>query len=234
MSTQAPPSPPPPAEPPSGGSSALSWRLLAPAVVLVVIVGGLSLLLFGGSSKPTLAGGAKAAQTSAFAGSTISPPVPAPPLRSLRTSLGAPFDLASLRGRAVFVTFLYTHCPDVCPLIAANLHTALTQLGPKAGKVALVTVSVDPHGDTPAAVAGFLHAHQLTGEMSYLVGSARSLPPVWAAWHVGSQRDAQSPQFVNHSGLVYGISASGRLTTLYFANFSPSQIAHDVPGLLAS
>ena len=34
--------------------------------------------------------------------------------------------------------------------------------------------------------------------------------------------------------LVYGIGASGKLTTLYPGNFTPSQIVHDIPGLLAS
>jgi hypothetical protein len=32
---------------------------------------------------------------------------------------------------------------------------------------------------------------------------------------------------------VFGINASGKITTLYPANFSPQQIVHDVP-LLAS
>jgi hypothetical protein len=32
---------------------------------------------------------------------------------------------------------------------------------------------------------------------------------------------------------VYGITASGRQTTIYAANFQPADIAHDVP-LLAS
>ena len=58
-------------------------------------------------------------------------------------------NLAGYRGKAVFVTFLYTHCPDVCPLIASQLHNALSRLGSKAGQVQLVAVSVDPRGDTP-------------------------------------------------------------------------------------
>jgi len=39
---------------------------------------------------------------------------------------------------------------------------------------------------------------------------------------------------VSHSALVYGISASGRLTTVYPANFEPAEIAHDVPRLAGS
>jgi protein SCO1/2 len=143
-------------------------------------------------------------------------------------------DLAGYRGKVVFVTFLYTHCPDVCPLIAANLHNALAQLGARASRVQLIAVSVDPRGDTPAAVAAFLRQHGLLGEMQFLIGSGSQLAPVWNAWHVGSERDLGKPQLVNHSSLIYGVSASGKLTTIYDGNFKPSEIVHDVPALLAS
>jgi hypothetical protein len=52
---------------------------------------------------------------------------------------------------------------------------------------------------------------------------------VWQAWGVGSERDAEKPGLVNHSGLIYGITASGKRLTIYAANFQPSDIAHDVP-----
>jgi hypothetical protein len=35
------------------------------------------------------------------------------------------------------------------------------------------------------------------------------------------------------SALIYGISAGGKVTTLYPAEFTPAQIVHDVP-ILAS
>jgi len=73
----------------------------------------------------------------------------------------------------------------------------------------------------------------MLGRMQYLIGSAAELAPTWAAWKVGSSREAGQPDLVAHSALVYGISASGRLTTIYPATFEPSEIAHDVPRLAA-
>jgi cytochrome oxidase Cu insertion factor (SCO1/SenC/PrrC family) len=73
----------------------------------------------------------------------------------------------------------------------------------------------------------------LTGRMQYLIGNAKELARVWKAWGVGSERDAQQPQFINHSGLVYGVTGSGQRLTLYAASFQPSEIAHDVPLLAA-
>jgi cytochrome oxidase Cu insertion factor (SCO1/SenC/PrrC family) len=94
-------------------------------------------------------------------------------------------------------------------------------------------VSVDPHGDTPKAVAAFLARHGMTGRMQYLIGSPSELAAVWKAWGVGSTRDTQQPQFVNHSGLVYGVTGSGKRLTVYAASFEPNEIAHDVPLLAA-
>ena len=133
----------------------------------------------------------------------------------------------------MLVTFLYTHCPDVCPLIASNLRVAMNLLGARAAKAQIIAVSVDPRGDTPAAVAKFLRAHQMLGRMQYLIGSAAQLASTWAAWSVGSAREAGQPQLVAHSALIYGITASGKMRTIYPASFEASQIVHDVPKLAA-
>jgi cytochrome oxidase Cu insertion factor (SCO1/SenC/PrrC family) len=69
--------------------------------------------------------------------------------------------------------------------------------------------------------------------MQYLIGSPAQLASTWAAWSVGSTREAGQPQLVAHSALVYGITASGKMRTIYPATFEPSQIVHDVPKLAA-
>jgi protein SCO1/2 len=218
---------------PSRGTPNL--RILLPIAVIVAILAGVTALLVGGSSKPALPGKATAAKGASFEGLALNPRVPAPPLDTLRNYDGSSFNLGGQRGKAAFVTFLYAHCPDVCPLIAANLHNAYARMTPAMrSKVAIVAVSVDPHGDTAGTVAAFVRQHQLAGEARYLIGSAHELGPVWEAWKVGSEADASNPGLVNHSALIYGVSASGKLTTIYSANFEPKQIVHDVPGLLSS
>jgi protein SCO1/2 len=210
-----------------------SLRLLLGAVLAIVILGVLSFVLFGGSSKTALPGGAReGAAGHGFLGTLALPAKPAPPL-ALRNYLGEPVTLSQYRGKAVLVTFLYTNCPDVCPLIAANLRVALNELGAAAARAQLIAVSVDPRGDTRAAVAKFLRAHELLGRMQYLVGSHAQLASAWAAWGVGSQRDVGQPQLVAHSALVYGIGGGGDLRTIYPSSFEPRQIAHDVPLLAA-
>jgi len=220
---------------PAAPERPLPWlKLAAPLLALLVIVAGLSFLLARGSTPAALPGGATESGSGNGYEGTLALPARQAPAIELRNYLGRPVTLAQYRGRAVLVTFLYTHCPDVCPLITANLRIALNMLGTRASEAQVIAISVDPRGDSPGSVASFLAAHQMTGRMQYLLGSAAELGRTWAAWSVGSTRDAGQPELVSHSALVYGISASGRLTTVYPANFEPAEIAHDVPRLAGS
>ncbi len=210
-------------------------RAVLPLVAVLVLAAGIAVLLqsTGKNSQP-LAAGVHSTHSTTFQGNELSPPKQAPPL-SLHNYTGELVNINSYRGKAVLVTFLYTHCPDVCPLIAANLRVAQNEMGAATtAKVQIIAVSVDPRGDTPQTVAGFLKLHGMTGRMKYLIGSPKELGKVWQAWGVGSERDAQQPDIVNHSALVYGIDATGRMRTLYIGGtWNPSEIAHDVPLLAA-
>jgi protein SCO1/2 len=212
-------------------SRGLNPRILLALLGLVLVAGGVAVLATGGSSSPR-ATGSVSGHGRFEAAEVFSPPASAPAL-ALRNYNGQLVNIVSYRGRAVLVTFIYTHCPDVCPLITAALHATLELLGSRASRVQVIAVSVDPRGDTRKAVAGFLAHHKMTGRMLYLTGTAHELADVWKAWGVGSERDVKQPQFVEHSGLVYGISASGKRMTIYASNFIPAELAHDVPLLAA-
>lgn len=198
---------------------------------LVLLASGVALAACGSSAAGT--GQTQAGQAHLDAAGVLTPATAAPPL-ALRNYLGQPVNIDSFRGKAVLVTFLYTHCPDVCPIIASNLGIAQGLLpAAVAAKTVVIAVSVDPKGDTAKAVRVFLARHELIGRMQYLIGSAHELASVWKAWEVGSERDTKNPELVNHTGLVYGITGSGRRLTLYASNFQPAEIAHDIPLLAA-
>lgn len=165
-------------------------------------------------------------------GLILKPTKPAPPL-SLHNYTGGHVTLAALHGKAVLVTFVYTHCPDVCPLIVSDLAAAQRELGPEAHHLQILAVTVDPKRDTPAAIKSFLAARDATGRMDYLLGSAARLTRTWKAWDV-SVSSGKNKLTDGHSAIVYGITASGRMAVVYPSNFSPQQIIHDVPLLARS
>jgi protein SCO1/2 len=156
----------------------------------------------------------------------------ATPQFALRDSTGKLVRLSQFRGKAVLLTFIYDHCPDTCPLIVGDLHTALLKLGSAASRLEIIAVSVDPTGDTPATVRRFLAAHEMTGRMEYLIGSLTELAPVWKAYGVEVQGSPETRE-VGHSAFLYGITGSGAVLAVYPPTFDPAWIAHDAP-LLAS
>ena len=154
-------------------------------VAIVVIAGGVALLTGGKGGTQLAAGNIHGVKSASYDGSVVSPAELAPTL-SLRNYNGEAVNIVQYRGKAVLVTFLYTNCPDVCPIITSNLRVAQSLMGPaEASKVQVIAVSVDPRGDTPKAVAAFLARHEMTGRMRYLIGSAHELARVWKAWNVG-------------------------------------------------
>jgi protein SCO1/2 len=165
-------------------------------------------------------------------GLILKPRKPAPALVLHNYTGPQPISLGQFHGKAVLISFVYTHCPNVCPIITANLAAAQRQLGAQARHLQILLVTVDPRRDTPAAIRTFLGTRDATGRMDYLLGSRPALDHVWKAWDVGVQ--TKQGYTAGHSSIVYGITGSGRMAVVYPSNFSPAQIVHDVPLLAAS
>ena len=140
--------------------------------------------------------------------------------------------LSSLRGSVVALAFLYTRCPDVCPLTAAKFRAAQTRLGSDASHVRFIAVSVDPEGDTPAAVQAFSDAHDLKDNWRYLIGSRAALAAVWSAYGVGAFA-APTGTNVDHNDAIYIIDAKGREREVVHSDIALKDFVADVRLLLA-
>ena len=130
------------------------------------------------------------------------------------------------RGHIVLLTFLYTRCRDVCPLIAERLEAALQMVGRPRARVRVLIVSVDPQGDTPDAVRAFIRTHRLGPEFRYLVGTRAELQPVWQAYNVLAV--PRNATVVDHSSPTLLIDAKGRPRVYYDSSFSAAGVAADV------
>ncbi len=162
-----------------------------------------------------------------LSGGAIVPPDRAQPI-ALHDAHGHAVTLAGQRGRWTLVTFLYTHCPDVCPLVASNLNTVLRAREPKA-KLSVLAVSVDPKGDTPAAVRAYERRMHLEPGFHFLIGTRAQLRPIWAAWHVLAVQS--QPALVDHVAYTALIDPRGRRRVLYDSQVQAQQVLHDLRAL---
>jgi protein SCO1 len=155
---------------------------------------------------------------------------PAPGFR-LADARGGTVDSRALRGRPYLLTFLFTDCRDVCPLIGREIGQALRLLGSRAREVTAVAITVDPEGDTRPAVRAWLREQRLPANFHYLVGSRRRLKPVWRAYFAAPQPTGTEES--RHTASIWVIDARGRLRAKFSggAPVQPRDIAHDL-GLL--
>ena len=180
----------------------------------------------GTSSSFTVTGG-----SGGFAGGELSPPQPTPDF-TLTDQSGRKVSMSDQRGKLVLVTFLYTNCPDVCPLITQNLNQALQMLGPKRDDVRVLAVSVDPEGDTPESVDKYAKAHHLLPEFHYLIGTRDELTKVWRAYDVAAV--ASDPELVDHTAYTMLVDQAGEGRVIYDSHVKAKDVVHDVHKLLSS
>lgn len=93
---------------------------------------------------------------------------------------GRRFDLKEFKGKAVVMTFMYTSCTDVCPLLVQTLSSVEKHLSDgEKQQVRFIGVTVDPMRDTPQKLKVFLKERGLNeARWQLLTGSAAKMTRV--------------------------------------------------------
>jgi protein SCO1/2 len=165
-----------------------------------------------------------------WAGAALGDPQSVPDF-TLTDQDGKRVRFADLRGKVVLLTFLYTHCPDICPLIAENLNAAVRELSPaQRNDVRVLAVSVDPKRDTPAKVRGYVKVHRLLPQFRYLIGSKQELTAVWRKLDV--QALARDPELVDHTAYTLLVNRDGEGVVIYPSDFTSKDVLDDLRRML--
>jgi protein SCO1 len=200
-------------------------KLLIASVAAAAVVGiGVGVVLhstFSGGKANALALPALHGQATWAAGSR-----PAPQF-ALRDQHGRLLSLNALQGRTVVLTFLDSRCKQACPLEGRMLAAAIRQV-PQAQRPRLVVVSVDPSGDTPAAIARAVEKWRLPDEVRWLRGTHRQLARVWRAYQITVEPVSGD---IVHSTAVYLIDPRGNERAGFLMPFIPGLVATDLKTL---
>jgi protein SCO1 len=214
---------------PGPATHRLKWIALGAAVLVAICVGvGAAVLPRSHSATPAI--------TSAAAQTWAAGAQPAPAF-TLHDQLGKPVSLASYRGPPVIVTFIDPLCRDFCPREATILTQAAAQLGK--GGPAIVSVSVDPWGDSPANFRADALHWRLAPGWRWGTGSYTQLARVWKRYYVGvevaNQRIAGvKVRRITHTGAAYLIDSSGHERALFLYPFTTSDVVTAARKLLSS
>ncbi len=143
-----------------------------------------------------------------------------PPSMPQASAVGGPFRLIDqndrtiteqdLKGRPVLIFFGFTHCPDICPTTLFQISEVLRSLGPDAGRVRALFITVDPERDTPRALKDYLSNFDpnLTG----LTGDLEAIAAVTKAYRAYFKKVPldKDNYTVDHTTVVYLMDKEGR------------------------
>lgn len=120
--------------------------------------------------------------------------------------------LSDFRGKVVAVFFGYTQCPDVCPTTLAEFVQVHRRLGPKADKLQVLFITVDPERDTQQLLAEYMPAFD--PRFIGLRGAAQDLRKATDAFAVTYTKiggQAGKNYTFDHTAYVFLVDPSGQL-----------------------
>lgn len=102
----------------------------------------------------------------------------APPLTLIDQS-GSPFRPQRLAGKIWIANFMFTSCPDVCPMLTSKMRSLQLRFGNHRRQVEFISISVDPATDTPAVLSKFAREHEADlSNWSFLTGPSEQVRSV--------------------------------------------------------
>ncbi len=142
---------------------------------------------------------------------------------------GRPFTEKDLKGKYSLIYFGYTYCPDVCPTELQTMTQALEMLGPLAGKIRPVMISVDPERDTPEVLKEYLTNFYpgfvgLTGTPDQVRKAGRA----YRVFYRRTDEKSASDYLMDHSSIVYLMDPEGRYLKHFAYGTSPEKMAEGI------
>ncbi len=144
------------------------------------------------------------------------------------------------KGAATLVTFVYTNCPfpNFCPLMDQNFSTiqrAVAEDASLAGRVKLVSITLDPDRDTPAVLAAHAARHRADPAVwTFLTGDRVTIERVAARFGVGVVRPDGTTE-ITHNLRTALLGPDRRIVKFYSGSaWTPSTVLADLRAVLAA
>ena len=160
---------------------------------------------------------------------------PAPPTILVNSS-GKLFDLTSLKGKVVIVSFVYTTCNGTCPantLTLSRVQKVLQQARLWGTSVEFVSISLDPERDTPDVLKRYAELFNADlANWNFLTGSRSDVQSVIAAWGMWARIGPSGA--LDHPSRIFLLDPKGHQREIYNLEFLQTEaVIQDVKELLA-
>lgn len=114
-----------------------------------------------------------------------------------------------IKGKAVAINFIYTHCGDACPLETAKLRQVQKLLGDRVGRdIFLYSISIDPERDTPAVLKDYKQKFKVGPGWEFLTGKKADIDLIRRK--LGMLSDDEHQLSDHNVNLILGNEATGQ------------------------
>jgi len=153
---------------------------------------------------------------------------------SLQDSNGNTKTMADYKGKVVVVFFGFTQCPDVCPTTLTEMDEALKLLGPKADKVQVIFITVDPERDTAGVLAQYVPAFnpRFVGLRPADEAGLEKLAKDFRIYYKKVPGSKPGSYTMDHSAGSYVFDQNGQLRLYIKHAQGPEVLAHDLKNIL--
>lgn len=134
------------------------------------------------------------------------------------------------------ISFIYTYCPDVCPLITANMTNIFRGLEDTTG-VHFIEISFDPARDTPSVLKNYMNSYKLNPtHFTLLTGDSVEVDSLMDRLGIFVQtvnRDTTSSgkvtYLMNHTNRILLMDGDGRIRGRYNGSrVPPEHVIEDI------
>ncbi len=131
-------------------------------------------------------------------------------------------------GRPVVLNFVFTTCTTICPMMSSVLAQFEHRLGADAGKVHLMSISIDPEEDTPARLREYARRFHAGREWQHYTGTL--------AASLAAQRafDVYRGGKMSHGAVTLMRAAPGKPWLRIEGFVTPDDLVRDYRELLAA
>jgi protein SCO1/2 len=151
------------------------------------------------------------------------------PAFTLTSQNGAQISLASLRGKVVAVTFIFTRCTATCPVLTPMMALVQDRLGADFGsKIAFASITIDPDNDTPETLKLYAQMYGADiSDWSFLTGPPAMIADLTHRYGVYAAKNADGD--IEHSFLTSIVDQRGVLRVQYLGTrFDPEEFRRDL------
>ena len=116
-----------------------------------------------------------------------------------------------IKGKVVMVNFIFTSCPDVCPLETARLREVQKLLGERVGQdVFMYSITIDPKVDTPAVLKAYREKFQVAPGWTFLTGKPDEIILLRKKLGMYGKEDEAGDLSTHNLSLILGNQKTGK------------------------